>query len=330
MFVAADEVQLATAREAMRRSLAWASIIGDGRLMRQTLTQGQAADAEEKARNNREGARRAVRSAWSHILYAEKSDATTPGKASDLEHLGLATKDRSAIPVGVYDKDKGDDIVKEKLGSETMWLKLKDLWPAESPHLAISEIAEWFSAHAYLPKLRDRVVLETSIRDAIGKFDAAFGYAERFDAPRGFYDGLIYAKAAPEILSPGGLLVRADVAKQQAAVITARDAEPAPGGSSRPMPAGSGYATVTGSARMPAKPRRFFGSVEIDMNRPVKAFDAIINAVVMELQRSPGAKVKLTLEIEAEAPSGFNDVDVGVVRDNTKQLKFRAEATGFE
>ena len=49
----------------------------------------------------------------------------------------------------------------------------------------------------------------------------------------------------------------------------------------------------------------------------------------MELQRSPGAKVKLTLEIEAEAPSGFKDEDVGVVRDNTKQLKFNPGSTGF-
>ena len=47
---------------------------------------------------------------------------------------------------------------------------------------------------------------------------------------------------------------------------------------------------------------RFYGSVEIDMVRPVKSFDAILNAVVMELQRTQGAKVKLTLEIEAEAP----------------------------
>jgi hypothetical protein len=65
------------------------------------------------------------------------------------------------------------------------------------------------------------------------------------------------------------------------------------------------------------------------MNRPVKAFDAILNSVVMELRRSPGARVKLTLEIEAEAASGFNDADVGVVRDNTKQLKFTPGSTGF-
>ena len=73
------------------------------------------------------------------------------------------------------------------------------------------------------------------------------------------------------------------------------------------------------------KPRRFFGSVEIDTVRPVKAFDAIVSAVVMELQRSKGAKVKLTLEIEADAEGGFSDADIGVVRDNTRQLKFKAE-----
>jgi hypothetical protein len=65
------------------------------------------------------------------------------------------------------------------------------------------------------------------------------------------------------------------------------------------------------------------------MNRPVKAFDAILSAVVMELQRTTGAKVRLTVEIEAEAPSGFNDADVSVVLDNTKQLKFAPGSTGF-
>ncbi len=215
LFVAADESQLATARDAMRRSMAWASIVNDTRFMQQQLTQGQAADAQEKARNNKEGARRAIRAAWSHVLYAVKTLDTEPGKAFDLEHLGLSAKDRNAIPAVVYDKAKADDIVKERFGAESLWLKLKDLWPAETPHLAIGEVAEWFSAHAYMAKLRDRVVLETSIREAIGKFDAPFGYAEGFDQAAGRYTGLIYAKAAPEILAPHGLLVRADVAKQQ-------------------------------------------------------------------------------------------------------------------
>jgi hypothetical protein len=64
--------------------------------------------------------------------------------------------------------------------------------------------------------------------------------------------------------------------------------------------------------------------------RPIKSFDSIFNAVVMELQRTPSAKMNLTLEIEAEAPGGFHEGDVSVVRDNARQLKFKAESTGFE
>lgn len=76
--------------------------------------------------------------------------------------------------------------------------------------------------------------------------------------------------------------------------------------------------------------RRFYGSVELDMVRPVKSFDAILNAVVMELQRTQGAKVKMTLEIEAEASDGFAEGEVSVIRDNARQLKFKSESTGFE
>jgi hypothetical protein len=66
------------------------------------------------------------------------------------------------------------------------------------------------------------------------------------------------------------------------------------------------------------------------MVRPVKSFDAILNAVVMELQRTKGAKVRLTLEIEADAEGGFAENDVGIVCDNARQLKFTPGSTGFE
>jgi hypothetical protein len=92
---------------------------------------------------------------------------------------------------------------------------------------------------------------------------------------------------------------------------------------------GSPEPGLTGSFA-PSKPRRFYGSVEIDIVRPVKSFDAILSAVVMELQRTHGAKVKLTLEIEAEASDGFADSEISIVRDNARQHKFKSESTGFE
>ena len=50
LFTSADKAPLGAAREAMRRSMAWASIVADTRMMQQQLTQGQADDARKPGR----------------------------------------------------------------------------------------------------------------------------------------------------------------------------------------------------------------------------------------------------------------------------------------
>ena len=186
---------------------------------------------------------------------------------------------------------------------------------------------EPFCSYVYLPKLRDRLVLEGAIRDAVGKLDPSFGYADRFEQDTGAYDGLAWAKSAPDIFPTTAVLIRADVAAERAR--PGPVVNPPPG---TPNPPGgeAGDPPEPGKSRAPNKPRRFYGTVDLDMIRPVKAFDAILNAVVMELQRTPGAKVKITVEVEAENETGFDEVDIGVVRDNARQLKFRPDSTGFE
>ncbi|MBI5313198.1 MAG: DUF499 domain-containing protein [Methylocystis sp.] len=328
IFIAPDEANLANARDVMRKALAWTEVSKDKRIT-DAITTAQVRDAEEKAKSNQEAARRAVRAAWSHIFYPEKSE--TAGKPFDLEHSLISARDRAAIPVVVYDKVKGDGIAREKLGADRLWHDLEQIWPADQPHLLVSEVADWFAAYPYLPKIRDRVVLETAIRDSVAKLDPQFGFAESYDAATQKYHRLIWAKAAPEIIAPTALLVRAAEAQQQIM------GEAVPGPISAPIGPGGGPDTTSArslspseeTASAPRKPKRFYGSVEIDMVRPVKSFDAILNAVVMELQRTKGAKIKLTLEIEAEAVTGFDDGEVSVVRDNARQLKFKAESTGF-
>jgi hypothetical protein len=326
VFAAPDEANLGTAREVMRKALAWSSIDKDGRLQQQ-MTQAQSADARDKAKTNRESALKAIRTAWSHILYPVKSE--TAGKPFDLEHSLISSRDRAAIPVVVYDKAKADGITLEKLGTERLWLALKPIWPDDRPHLPIAEIADWFAAYVYLPKVRDRVVLESSIRDAVAKLDPQFGYADGFDEATGRYHKLIWAKNPPEFASPTAMIVREAEAQKQIKEEGLTGPMPEPGSLVGPAPQ-PGNSKPTAGPDAPRKPRRFYGSVEIDMVRPVKSFDAILNAVVMELQRTQDAKVKLTLEIEAEAADGFADSEVGVVRDNARQLKFKSESTGFE
>jgi hypothetical protein len=331
LFVAADEVLLATAREVMRKAIAWQSICEDRRLQDQ-LTRPQIDDTKEKAKTSRDGAAKAVRLAWSHILFPVKTEATTAGSAFDLDHLSIASKDRAAIPAAVYEKAKNDGIAKERLGPDALWLHLKPLWLEDKPHLSISEIADWFASYVYLPKARDRVVLEGAIREALGKLDPAFGYADRFDEATGAYAGLAWAKTPPEFFPPSAVLVRSDVALEHSRPAEAPTPTLGAGAGSPPEEATDVSQSPGGDIRgaQAGKPRRFYGSVELDPTRPVKAFDAVLNAVIMELQRTQGAKVKITLEIEAEAEDGFDEADIGVVRDNARQLKFRADSTGFE
>jgi hypothetical protein len=330
LFVAADEAQLVGAREAMRRAMAWRSIVDDDRLQQQ-MTQAQSADARDKAKTGRDGAVKAVRLAWSHILYPIKTEATAAGTAFDLEHLGISSRDRGALPAAVYDKAKADGVAVEILRSESFRKHIDPLWPEGRPHLPVFKLAEWFAAYVYLPKLRDRVVLEGAIRDAVGKLDAAFAYADSFDMGTGSYQGLLWAQNPPEIMPSTALLVRADVAKEQLRPAEKPPVEGRAMGASADHPTGDGLGNDVATTKpAPRQPTRFYGSVEIDMVRPMKSFDAIVNAVVMELQRTHGAKVKLTLEIEAEAAAGFAEADIGVVRDNACHLKFKPDSTGFD
>lgn len=341
LFVAADEALLATARDAMRKAMAWKSIAGDKRL-RQQMTTAQIEDAEKKAKAGNDGAQMSVRMAWNHVLYPHKTEDTPKGAAFHLDRLSVTAKDRIAVPQAVYDKAKADGIARDKLGSETLSKELLRLWPDDRPHLAVSEVSKWFATYLYLPKLRDGVVLQIAIRDAVSNMAPAFGYAERFDQASGQYVGLIWCRPPPEPMAATAVLVKPEVVHEhQRPPVPPRIDNPEGGGSIDDSghpggDGGSGGGSSGGIIGPPPGPtkarkkRRFYGSVEVGMVRPVKEFEKILTEVIQHLQATPRAKVKLTIEIEAEAPDGFEDADVAVIRDNARDLKFKAENTSFE
>lgn len=323
IFVAADEALLATARDVVRKAIAWRSIADDKRLQ-ESLTQAQAADAREKAQTNRDSAGKAVRNAWSHILYPVESSAA--GTPFDLDHASISGAERISVPDAASKKVFADGIAREKLGAETLWLKLKDLWPADRDHLPLAELATWYASYVHLPRIKDRTVLDLAVRDAVAKFDASFGYADDF--ADGQYAGLRLAKALPEFLPDTALLVRQDIARngQKDAVAKPVDI----GGQGSTIETQPSEHSGSSTQRLTTTPKRFYGVVELDTTRPIRAFEQVVEAVVAQLQHTSGTKVTLTLEVEAVSENGFSDADVDIVRDNARQLRFRPESTGFE
>ena len=77
-----------------------------------------------------------------------------------------------------------------------------------------------------------------------------------------------------------------------------------------------------------ALPRRFHGSVTLDTARVGRDAGKIAEEVIAHLAGLVGADVTVTLEIQAEVPSGAPDNVVRTVTENCRTLKFSDH--GFE
>ena len=92
-------------------------------------------------------------------------------------------------------------------------------------------------------------------------------------------------------------------------------------------PAGGTGLPQTGSTESPAL-RRSHGSPTLNATRQSPDVDAIAAYVVQHLAGLLDAKMKITLEIEAEIPSGAPENVVRTVTENCRTLKF--DSQGFE
>ncbi len=74
--------------------------------------------------------------------------------------------------------------------------------------------------------------------------------------------------------------------------------------------------------------RRFHGSMAVDPVRLIRDANNVANEVVQHLTGLPDARVRVTIEVEAELPDGAPDHVVRTVSENCRTLKFGP--SGFE
>lgn len=132
----------------------------------------------------------------------------------------------------------------------------------------------------------------------------------------------------------GGMLVRADVARVQLEAETSRPGPgPSPispwqGGVAGEDDGGSGTGGVGEQAPKKAAPTRYHGTVALDATRVGRDASRIAEEVIVHLSALVGSRVTVTLEIEAEVPSGASEQVVRTVTENARTLKF--DSQGFE
>ena len=328
VFLAVDQTRLQDLDEAIRRWLAWSSILQDKETLNLDPHQVRQAEAQLKSEDGAVVGR--LPEAYQWLLVPVQS---TPQAAVEWQALRLTGQDPLAVRASK--KLRSEELLVPALAGTRLRLELDrvPLWRGD--HVEIRQLADHFARYLYLPRLAGPEVLIRAIQDGLGLLlwtDESFAYADSFDEATSRYRGLRCGREVP-LLDPAsdGLLVKPEVA------ITQQNAEPAAAATG----AGVGVAEPSASASAgtgthpeptPTPPeqkaRRFHGAVSLDATRVGRDASQIADEVIAHLAGLVGAKVTVTLEIEAEIPSGAPDHVVRTVTENSRTLKFSSQ--GFE
>jgi predicted AAA+ superfamily ATPase len=335
VFLAIDKSRLQDLDEAVRRYLAWESILASKvelnlspHQVKQAETQRTTADSVVSAR---------IPEAYQWLLVpGQKKDPNAP-----IEWQALRLTGQDALAVRASKKLKNDELLVSSLGAPRLRMELDRVPLWRGTHVPLKQLVDDFARYLYLPRMRDPAVVTGAVREGLGLITwmkDSFAFADAYDETAGRYQGLRGGRNVPiPDTDPPGLLVQSEVAKSQ----LDKEAIPEPT-AGRPMtsatPAGdpvtpnggtAGVATQTTTtpAEQP-KPRRFHGSVVLDATRVGRDASRIADEVISHLAGLVGAKVRVTLEVEAEVGSGVPDNVVRTVTENSRTLKFTNH--GFE
>ena len=190
---------------------------------------------------------------------------------------------------------------------------------SDANHVSVKAVWDALCAYCYLPRLLDEDVFADAVRAGVQSGDY-FGFATSV-SDDGRYEGLTFGEAATVHVDAASVLVKADAAHPQIEA-TRPTPTPEPGG------VGEGRTPYDPGGKPtspppPALPKRFYGTVEIDPDRAGRDMGDVAEEVLQNLTTLPGAKVRVTVEIEADIPDGV-PVDVQrVVDENSRTLGFK-------
>jgi predicted AAA+ superfamily ATPase len=320
VFLAADRARLQDLYGALRKFIAWESILTeketlnlDPHQVRQAETQRQAADSAVTA---------LLPESYQWLLVPEQVNPQAP-----ITWSAIRLSSGDALAVRASKRLRSDELLLISLGSTILRKHLDDVPLWRGDHVAVRQVVEDFARYLYLPRIAGPDVLVQAIRDGVAMLTwqtDTFAYAESNDEGAGRYRGLRGGQVVTASAESAALLVNPAVARRQ---MDAETPAPPPGPSSGP-----GAGPRPGPTPPPPTPerrlRRFHGTVSLDPARVGRDASRIAEEVIAHLAGQVGAEVTVTLEIEARLPDGATDQIVRTVTENSRTLKFTSQ--GFE
>ncbi len=328
VFLAADKNRLQDLDEALRKYLAWSSIVNekdtlnlDPHQVKQAETQRKSADGEVSAR---------LPETYQWLLVPVQTDPQ-----SEVEWQALRLSGQDSLAARAAKKLKNDELLVPTLAGTRLKMELDRIPLWRGDFVFVKQLMEDFAKYCYLPRLSNSSTLYRAIEDGVSLItweSDAFAFADSYDDDAKRFRGLRGGQMVSVFDADAGLVVQPEIARQQRDTETklpgddeqSGEAETGPGetggdGGSTTGP-GEGGAIDVESPK--SGPKRFYGSVELD---PVKAkllFSEIVDEVVEHFTTQHTSTVRISVEIQVDSETGFSEHIERTVRENCGHLKF--------
>jgi predicted AAA+ superfamily ATPase len=329
VFLAADKLRLQDLDEAVRKLLAWESILDEREKLNLSPHQVKQAETQRTAADGAVTARLPETYQW--LIVPTQLNPQSP-----IAWQAIRLSGQDALAERASKKLRNDELLVVNFAASRLRMELDrvPLWRGNpGNHVEIRQLVDDFGRYLYLPRLQTSEVLLKSIRDGLALLTwehDAFAYAESYDESAKRYRGLRPGAQVNVAADGVGLLVLPEVARLQIERETA-PIQPTGGGATTttPQPEPERPSGRPAGSTPAAKPKRYHGTVSLDPARVGRDAGRIADEVLTHLVGILGASVKVTLEIEADVPGGVPDNVVRTVTENGRTLKFEVNS-GFE
>jgi predicted AAA+ superfamily ATPase len=355
VFLAPDTRRADELEQAVRDYLAWLSIAGtEERIKELDLSAQQAAQARKRLKDSDETVDLRITAAYRWLLVPVQPQSDRPVALDELPTDGA----RERMAERASDKLRQNDRLRDVQGARNIRLDLdqhlSSVW--RRGHVRVGDLWEYYCRYPYLPRLRDRSVLDNGIVGVFGELTwdtEGFAVATGYDEEAGRYVGLALPhQDAPPQITDATLLVAPERAQdQRQRELTEREAARSGNGAAggETLPAGTGSApgggqVLTGAAPGTAgasigvgasagpssgpKNVRFFGVASVNPERYARDLTRLAQEIIQHLAAPEGVDLEIRVEIEARKPDGYTDDKARIVTENARTLKF--ETYGFE
>lgn len=311
IFVAADSKSLDSLQQAARSYLAWKSIDQEKEAM--DLTTFQLKQVDTKLKDSDAAVRARIPETYTWVVVPEQE----PAGSISFREVRVTGNDALAPRISKKLVNDGLLITNQWVGVLLRReLDRIPLWRGDS--VTVKQLADDFATYVYLPRLKSTDVLLNAIAQGAGESIVwekdTFAYAA-FIADEGRYMGLCAGKRPPDV-NLGGIIVKSEVAAKQV-----QEEKPAQPTTSTIADSPSQIPIRPGEPAAPSLPRRFVLDVDVDPLRLPREVGQIAEAVVAHLNGLVGAKLSISLQVDARVPNGIPENVQRTVTENCKTLK---------